>query len=345
MKKILSLIMAAAMILCLLAGCGSTPAPAVKEDPAPADKGDAAPPDADYSYHWKLATTETSDYYMTVLAQEFLDMVNERTGGKVTGEVFASGQLGGLVDALEGLELGTVDIVMDGFSSLGEVNPIFDAWGMPYLYDSQEHRYSFWDNHFDECADLVANEANIRMVTVIDGLNRNLSCTKEVNSLEDLKGLKIRVPTITTYMRVWECFGTAPVPMALSEVYTSIQNNVVDGQENDIMLTMAMNFYEVCPYAIMTEHVPYEGSLFFNEETFQSYPEELQQIILEVGKEITAKSRTVVSGEEEKTLAKMEEMGVTIIRPDLEEFREATRVMYEENTDIAPVISLIDKAR
>ena len=61
MKKILSLIMAAAMILCLLAGCGSTPAPAVKEDPAPADKGDAAPPDADYSYHWKLATTETSD--------------------------------------------------------------------------------------------------------------------------------------------------------------------------------------------------------------------------------------------------------------------------------------------
>lgn len=95
----------------------------------------------------------------------------------------------------------------------------------------------------------------------------------------------------------------------------------------------------------MTEHVPYEGSLFFNEETFQSYPEELQQIILEVGKEITAKSRTVVSGEEEKTLAKMEEMGVTIIRPDLEEFREATRVMYEENTDIAPVISLIDKAR
>lgn len=301
--------------------------------------------EGDYSYHWKLATTETSDYYMTVLAQEFLDKVSERTGGKVTGEVFASGQLGGLVDALEGLELGTVDIVMDGFSSLGEVNPLFDVWGMPYLYDNDEHRDKFWDEYFDECAELVAEKANIRMVTVLDGLNRNLSCTKAVNNLNDLKGLKIRVPTITTYMKVWECFGTAPVPMALSEVYTSIQNNVVQGQENDIMLTMNMNFYEVAPYAIMTEHVPYEGSLFFNEETFQSFPEELQKIILEVGREITEKSRTVVASEEAKTLDKMEEMGVTIIRPDLTEFRAATASMYEGNDTIKPVLDLIDKAR
>ena len=333
LKKYAALALALVLALSLFTGCGD----------GNKNGGDSA--DGDYSYHWKLATTETSDYSMTVLAQEFLDKVSERTGGKVTGEVFASGQLGGLVDALEGLELGTVDIVMDGFSSLGEVNPIFDVWGMPYLYDNDEHRDKFWDEYFDECSELIAEKANIRMVTVLDGLNRNLSCTKAVNKLDDLKGLKIRVPTITTYMKVWECFGTAPVPMALSEVYTSIQNNVVQGQENDIMLTMSMNFYEVAPYAIMTEHVPYEGSLFFNEETFQSFPEELQKIILEVGREITEKSRSVVAGEEAKTLAQMEEMGVTIIRPDLTEFKAATAVMYEGNDTIKPVLDLIDKAR
>lgn len=333
LRKFAAFALAIVLMLSLCTGCGDG-----KDNCNQKAEGD-------YSYHWKLATTETSDYYMTVLAQEFLDKVSERTGGKVTGEVFASGQLGGLVDALEGLELGTVDIVMDGFSSLGEVNPLFDVWGMPYLYDNDEHRDKFWDEYFDECAELVAEKANIRMVTVLDGLNRNLSCTKAVNNLNDLKGLKIRVPTITTYMKVWECFGTAPVPMALSEVYTSIQNNVVQGQENDIMLTMNMNFYEVAPYAIMTEHVPYEGSLFFNEETFQSFPEELQKIILEVGREITEKSRTVVASEEAKTLDKMEEMGVTIIRPDLTEFRAATASMYEGNDTIKPVLDLIDKAR
>lgn len=333
LRKFAAFALAIVLMLSLCTGCGDGK-----------DNGNQKA-EGDYSYHWKLATTETSDYYMTVLAQEFLDKVSERTGGKVTGEVFASGQLGGLVDALEGLELGTVDIVMDGFSSLGEVNPLFDVLGMPYLYDNDEHRDKFWDEYFDECAELVAEKANIRMVTVLDGLNRNLSCTKAVNNLNDLKGLKIRVPTITTYMKVWECFGTAPVPMALSEVYTSIQNNVVQGQENDIMLTMNMNFYEVAPYAIMTEHVPYEGSLFFNEETFQSFPEELQKIILEVGREITEKSRTVVASEEAKTLDKMEEMGVTIIRPDLTEFRAATASMYEGNDTIKPVLDIIDKAR
>lgn len=138
LKKFSALALAFALMLSLLTGCSSGD----KEKTNDEAKGD-------YSYHWKLATTETSDYYMTVLAREFLDKISERTGGKVTGEVFASGQLGGLVDALEGLELGTVDIVMDGFSSLGEVNPIFDVWGMPYLYDNDEHRDKFWDEYFD----------------------------------------------------------------------------------------------------------------------------------------------------------------------------------------------------
>ena len=180
LRKFAAFALAIVLMLSLCTGCGDGK-----------DNGNQKA-EGDYSYHWKLATTETSDYYMTVLAQEFLDKVSERTGGKVTGEVFASGQLGGLVDALEGLELGTVDIVMDGFSSLGEVNPLFDVWGMPYLYDNDEHRDKFWDEYFDECAELVAEKANIRMVTVLDGLNRNLSCTKAVNNLNDLKGLKIR---------------------------------------------------------------------------------------------------------------------------------------------------------
>ena len=84
-----------------------------------------------YSCRWKLATTESSDYYMTQLSQEFLDIVEEKTGGKVAGEVFASGQLGGLVDALEGLEMGNIDIVMDGVSSLSAVDDIFNVWCLP----------------------------------------------------------------------------------------------------------------------------------------------------------------------------------------------------------------------
>lgn len=348
-KKLVSVILIVATVVSMVTGCGTSPekkeVSSGKAESAPEDKSAASEGGADYSYHWKLATTESNDYYMTQLAQEFLDIVEEKTGGKVTGEVFASGQLGGLVDALEGLDMGNVDIVMDGVSSLSAVNDIFNVWCLPFLYDSKEHQYRFWDNHFDQVSDMVAKESGYRLVSVIDGMNRELASTVPVNSLADLKGLKIRVPNIPGYVRIWECLGAAPIPMSLSEVYTSIQTGVVQGQENDIALTLSLKFYEVAPYCVITDHVPYEGSFYFNEEEYQSYPDELKHIIREAGEEVTQKSRNMIKDLEEESMKEIEEMGVTVCRPDLSEFKEATAILYDEYEMCAPIIELVDKAR
>ena len=353
-KQLISMVLMAAMTVSMLTGCETadgkkTEAPSSENQAAAEvkaeDEGKASEGGEDYSYHWKLATTESSDYYMTQLSQEFLDIVEEKTGGKVTGEVFASGQLGGLVDALEGLEMGNIDIVMDGVSSLSAVDDIFNVWCLPFLYDNKEHQYRFWDNHFDEVSDMVAEQSGFRLVSVIDGMNRELASTVPVESMADLKGLKIRVPNIPGYVRIWECLGAAPIPMSLSEVYTSIQTGVVQGQENDIALTLSLKFYEVAPYCVMTDHVAYEGSFYFNEEEYQSYPDELKQIIQEAGEEIKLKSRNMIKEQEMECMKQIEDMGVTICRPDLEEFKKAPAVMYDEYDMCAPIIELVDKAR
>ena len=108
-KQLISMVLMAAMTVSMLTGCETadgkkTEAPSSENQAAAEvkaeDEGKASEGGEDYSYHWKLATTESSDYYMTQLSQEFLDIVEEKTGGKVTGEVFASGQLGGLVLSL-----------------------------------------------------------------------------------------------------------------------------------------------------------------------------------------------------------------------------------------------------
>ncbi len=339
-NRILCILLALSMILAMITGCTQN---STKEETPAGSTGSNN--DSDYSYHWKLATTEPQDYYMVQLSQRFIDEVNKRTGGKVTGEVFASGQLGNLVGALEGLDMGNVDIVMDGISSLSEVNQMFNVFGIAYLYDSKEHQYNFWDNNFEEVTDIIAEGSGYRLVTVIDGLNRNVACKKPLNNFQDFKGLKIRVPTITSYMRVWELLGTAPIAMSLNEVYSSLQTGVIEAQENDIAMTNNLGFYEVAPYAVMTEHVPYEASLYFNEKAFKSYPEELQQIILEVGRDIMLESREMISNIEKEALAKMEKDGVTIIRPDLTEFREATKSMRDEYSYAKPILDLIDKAK
>lgn len=345
-SRILCILLALSMILSMLAGCTQD---GNKEEAPPVNEGketnEGTNDESDYSYHWKLATTEPQDYYMVQLSQKFIDEVNERTGGKVTGEVFASGQLGNLVGALEGLDMGNVDIVMDGISSLSEVDKMFNVFGIAYLYDSKDHQYNFWDNNFEEVTDIIAEESGYRLVTVIDGLNRNVASKKPLNNLQDFQGLKIRVPTITSYMRVWELLGTAPIAMSLNEVYSSLQTGVIEAQENDIAMTNNLGFYEVAPYAVMAEHVPYEASLYFSEKTFKSYPEELQQIILEVGNEIMLESREMISKIEKESLAKMEKDGVTIIRPDLTEFREATKGMRDEYSYAKPILDLIDKAK
>jgi TRAP-type C4-dicarboxylate transport system substrate-binding protein len=137
-NRILCILLALSMILAMMTGCTQN---SNKEETS--KESESANEKSDYSYHWKLATTEPQDYYMVQLSQKFIDEVNKRTGGKVTGEVFASGQLGNLVGALEGLDMGNVDIVMDGISSLSEVNEMFNVFGIAYLYDSKIHIFFF----------------------------------------------------------------------------------------------------------------------------------------------------------------------------------------------------------
>lgn len=187
-NRILCILLALSMILAMITGCTQN---STKEETPAGSTGSNN--DSDYSYHWKLATTEPQDYYMVQLSQRFIDEVNKRTGGKVTGEVFASGQLGNLVGALEGLDMGNVDIVMDGISSLSEVNQMFNVFGIAYLYDSKEHQYNFWDNNFEEVTDIIAEGSGYRLVTVIDGLNRNVACKKPLNNFQDFKGVPTKL--------------------------------------------------------------------------------------------------------------------------------------------------------
>ncbi len=339
-KKSLSIL--TIMVLCVsivLAGCTKTEAPN-DENPDLSQEVESTE-----KYSWKIGIADASDYYMTRLTKEWADMLNEKTGGRVECQVFDNCQLGSALDMLQGLEMGTIDIYEDGSSIATSANKIFDAWSMPYLYDDAEHKYNFWDKYFDEISDLVAEESNIRIVGVIDGLDRQLSLRKPIESFEDLKGLKIRVPEVPAFIKIWQSFGAAPTPMAFNEVYTSLQTGVVDGQENDIVLTYDMKFFEVVPNLVITNHVAYEGFIMFNEKTYKELPDDIKEAIKECSEYIYKKSKEVIGQEEQETMEKIKEDGVKIIEPDLAKFKEAILPMYDNYPHIKPILEYVEKAR
>jgi len=300
---------------------------------------------AEETYKWKIGIADNTEYYMTKLTSEWADMLKEKTGGRVECEIFDSCQLGSAADMLQGLDMGTIDIYEDGNSIPTSFNNIFDTWAMPYLYDNNEHKYKFWEKYFNEVSDIVAKESSIRIVGVIDGLNRQLSLRKPIQSFEDLKGLKIRVPEVPAFIEIWKSFGAAPIPMAFNEVYTSLQTGVVDGQENDVVLTNAMNFFEVVPNLVITNHVAYEGFIMFNEKYYQGLPDDIKKSIKECSDYIYKKSKETIAQIEAETFKEIKAKGVNILEPDLKKFKQAIVPMYENYPHIKPILEYVEKAR
>ena len=335
MKRRLSLLLLAMLIMAMLSACGSA---------GGAEDGEGSG-EITEKIDWIISVGENEDYYMSQYMKQWMDKVSEKTDGMVTGQIFYGAQIGGGAEMFDILEMGNAHVYIDGEASPCSVNKAYDVFALPYLFDSKEHQYNFWGTYFEEATDWLAEESGIRIVGHVDGLNRETTMRYPVEDLAGFKNVKIRVPAVDYQIKTWEAFGTAPIPIGFYEVYTAIHTGVVDGQENDIALSRSAGFTEVAPYLIMTDHLHYEGAIFFDEAYYQSLPQELKDIMREASDEIYEDSKEYCKTLEADTLAELEAEGVTVIRPDLTEFKEAVKPLYDEATHCQYILDLIDKAR
>lgn len=292
-----------------------------------------------------ISVGESEDYYMSAFVAEWLDLITEKSGGLITGKIHYNGQVGAGTEAFEALEMGNIQVYVDGNAMASPVSDSYDVFGLPYLYDSKEHQYRFWDTYFTQVTDWLADKSGIRVVGIIDGLNREATMKYPVDSLEGFKNVKIRVPAAASYIKIWETLGAAPIPINFYEVYTSIQTGVVDGQENDIALSKEAGFTEVAPYIIMTNHTHYEGALYFDESYWQGLPQKARDIMLQAGGQIMEESREYCGELEETITAQLKADGATFIYPDLTSFKEKCQTLYEKCNHCQEVLDWVDAAR
>lgn len=256
--------------------------------------------------------------------EKFKEEVEAFTEGKLKIEIYENGSLGDDGELLEGLKIGTADIWVGGAGVLSGASTTAQIFTVPFMFDNQEHFDTVYNGEVgQEISNQINEESGNRILSYLTRGARMLTVNKEVTSPEELAGLKVRVPDSPVFVKSWETLGAAPTPMAFGEVFTALQQGVIDGQENPLSLIYNSKFNEVVDYLVKTEHVREPITIVISDSTFQSLGADFQDALVQAanGEAKTFAAKEVSAGEE-GYLTKLEEAGMTIIKPDLSKFQE-----------------------
>ena len=301
-----------------------------------------------YTMKMHLSIGENDPVYAS--AKWFSDTVGEKTNGNVTVELYPSSSLGNTADCLEGLSLGICNIVYESIANLGSLSILSNIDAAPYLYTSVDHWKNVWYGDVGKnILSQIGDESNMEIMgAALQGV-RVMCTNKKVSTPDDVKGFKLRVPTIPMYLDTWTWLGATPTPLGGSEVFTALQQGTVDGAENGMTNVYSLSWYEATKYITETNHVYATDSFIFDKDYFNSLPEDYQKIIrsaAEIAGQICTEN--VMQTAEENAQA-MKDAGLEFIETDTTLWQDALDGFLEEKypdlTEIAQNIKNADPAK
>jgi tripartite ATP-independent transporter DctP family solute receptor len=260
-------------------------------------------------------------------------VVQEQSNGKLEIKVFPDRQLGEERELVEGLQFGTVDMTVVSTGPLGGFVGEINVLDLPFLFKNRSHAYSVFDGPIGN--DLMAkfDPIGIEAVAIWENGWRHLTTKKPVNSPADLKGLKMRTMANQIHMAAFKALGAGPVPMAWGEVYTSLDQGVIEAQENPITVIYTNSLWEVQNYVTLTGHVYGPHLVLISKKSLAKLPEDLQQILIRAARETSSYQRQVSMELEAEQSQLLEQKGMKINTVDLAPFRDQSRSAYKLFTE------------
>ncbi len=262
----------------------------------------------------------------------FAENVKEKTNGAVNIKVFHSGQLGNDREGIESTRIGTIDIMFagtGGYSTFYDKTKIFD---LPFLFDNSQEAYEVVNGPVGE--EIFSDMEQFGLVYLSTGDNgmRHISTSKTpVHSVEDVKGLKVRVPEINTYVDLWTWWGAVVTPMPITELYMALKTGVVDAQDNAPYHSVASKVYEVQDHYSMINYMWMGLTMVVNKAKWETLPEEYQQIIKAEAKVAAKWSFDEIERDNVTALETMKARGTTIdMSPDRESFMTGIEEFYKK---------------
>lgn len=263
-------------------------------------------------------------------ALKFKEEVEKLSDEAMTVEIHPNSTLGGDRDMAEGMQMGTIDLALIA-GVLSNFEPSIQLLELPYLLENEEEYNKVVHGEVgQEIADRVLESSNIRILNWWDRGPRHVTASKPIETLQDLKGLKIRIPEIKAMEDTWKAMGAAPTTMAWSEVYTGLESGTIEAQENPIPFTFGGRIHEVQNYLSLTAHKYEYVTLAMSENKFSKLTAEQQEIIQQAGDAATEFENSLVKEETGKILEVMVEEGMQVVEPNVVEFAEAAKAAHEE---------------
>jgi tripartite ATP-independent transporter DctP family solute receptor len=300
----------------------------------------------------KLGTETAASHPETKGSQKLADLVKEKSKGTLEIQVFDSAKIGSMKERTEGMRLGTVDISTSSVGFLASYVPVLGVFDLPYIYKDKAHEFRVFDGEIGKEIDKKMQEKGFRVVCYFDIGSRQITNNqKPINTLADIKGMKIRVPQTEASIEGFKALGAAPTPMAFSEVYMALQQKVVDGQENPLSVIVSAKFNEVQKYLSLTNHQLFIQVLSISEKTWKKLSPEHQKILMEAAKEAQAYEREIAAKEETDLIKTLKDKGMAINEiKDVAPFAEAAKPLREIYTkklgkDAQDMFGKIDSVR
>lgn len=287
------------------------------------------------------------DGYPTVVAVQYLgQLMDERTGGRIKIQVFNNSQLGAEKDTIEQTRFGVIDMNRVNTAPFNNLVPETQVLGLPFLFRSVDHMHKVVDGPIgDEILTAFEPFGLVGLAFYDSGARSFYTVNKPIRSIEDMKGLKIRVQQSDLWIAMLQAFGANPTPMSYGEVYSALETGVVDGAENNWPSYESSRHFEVAKHFSLTEHSLAPEVLVISKISWDKLSADDQATLSQAAKDSVAKMRELWVAREKESEAKVRAGGGEIITVDKAPFVAAMAPVYAKFVTDEKMKALVDRIR
>ncbi len=291
---------------------------------------------AQETFEMNLGMDSPEDTVTYLYAEKFSQLLSEKTGGAVEVQLYANGQLGNDRELVESLQTGSVDFVVQTTAPQVNFIPELAVFDMANVFPNVDVAREVLDGPFFDTVAKYYDDAGLKLLGYADQGFRTLTANREVHTLADLSGLKVRTMENPYHLTYWKAMGANPTPMAWGEVYIGLQQGMIDGQENPYEVIVANKMYEQQEYVINTNHILHTLSLAMSSVSYDLLPEEYQTAVYEAASEakVWAREQTDLRIDERAEIILENGTEIIDLAPEvLAEMQEKAEEQYQEIRD------------